>query len=108
MAEGHTRVGWGFDAHRFGPGGPLILCGVEVDDARGLEATSDGDVAAHALIDALLGADGMGDLGAHFASDDPGMQGADSMELLVRAVRLVESESYRVGNVDVLRPHGNK
>ncbi|GMQ86688.1 MAG: hypothetical protein BMS9Abin07_2279 [Acidimicrobiia bacterium] len=101
MAEGSSRVGWGFDAHRFGPGGPVVLCGIVVDDGRGVEATSDGDVAAHALIDALLGAVGLGDLGTHFASDDPDMQGADSMELLARVRRLVENESYRVGNVDV-------
>jgi len=77
------------------------LCGVEVDHDRGIEATSDGDVAAHAVIDALLGAVGFGDMGTHFDDDDPAMQGADSMELLGQVVRLVGGDSYRVGNVDL-------
>ena len=75
MAERQTRVGWGFDAHRFGTAGPVVLCGVEVDQTRGIEATSDGDVAVHALMDALLGAVGIGDLGTYFHSEDPEMEG---------------------------------
>lgn len=101
MAEPITRTGWGFDAHRFGGGGPVVLCGIEMDDDRGIEATSDGDVAAHALIDALLGAAGIGDLGTHFDPEDPEMHGVDSMELLRRVRVLVEDRSYRPGNVDV-------
>ena len=101
MAEPITRTGWGFDAHRFGGGGPVVLCGVEIDDDRGIEATSDGDVAVHALIDALLGPVGIGDLGVHFPSEDPEMDGADSMKLLVRATQLVAAAGYDVGNVDV-------
>jgi 2-C-methyl-D-erythritol 2,4-cyclodiphosphate synthase len=101
MAEPITRTGWGFDAHRFGGDGHIVLCGVEMDDDRGIEATSDGDVAVHALIDALLGAVGIGDLGVHFPSEDPEMAGADSMKLLVRATQLVAAAGYDVGNVDV-------
>ena len=101
MAEPHTRVGWGFDAHRFAPAGPMVLSGVEVDRERGVEATSDGDVAAHAVIDALLGAAGLGDLGTHFGTDDPALEGANSLELLSEAVRLVGEEGFDVGNVDL-------
>ena len=101
MAEHGTRVGWGFDAHRFGPGNRVVVCGVAVEHDRGVEATSDGDVAVHALIDALLGAVAVGDLGTYFNSDHPAMQGVSSMELLKRALRLVEEQRYRVGNVDV-------
>jgi 2-C-methyl-D-erythritol 2,4-cyclodiphosphate synthase len=101
MAEPDTRVGWGFDAHRFGPGNRVVLCGVAVEHDRGVEATSDGDVATHALIDALLGAIALGDLGRYFDSDHPSMQGVSSMELLARALRLVEDQGYGVGNVDV-------
>ncbi len=95
------RVGWGFDAHRFGGEGPVLLCGVEVDAARGVEATSDGDVAAHALIDALLGAAGLGDLGSHFGTNDPEMRGADSMALLAGVIGLLAEAGYRPSSVDI-------
>jgi 2-C-methyl-D-erythritol 2,4-cyclodiphosphate synthase len=101
MAEPITRTGWGFDAHRFGGGGPVVLCGVDMDDDRGIEATSDGDVAVHALIDALLGAVGIGDLGTYFHPEDSEMHGVDSMQLLRKVVLLVEHRSYRPGNVDI-------
>jgi len=101
MVDSRTRVGWGFDAHRFGGSGPIILAGVVVDDTRGFEATSDGDVVAHALVDAILGSYALGDIGMHFPSSDPEMSGADSMELLGRAVRMVEDRAQLVGNVDV-------
>ena len=83
---GDVRVGWGFDAHRFGGPGPLLLAGVVVDAQRGVVATSDGDVAAHAAADAVLGAGALGDLGWFFPSTDPQWEGADSMDLLRRAV----------------------
>ena len=95
------RVGWGFDAHRFGGGGPVVLCGVEIGHDRGVEATSDGDVAVHALMDALFGAAALGDLGSHFGTDDPAMEAADSMELLARVVAAVSDAGMRIGNVDV-------
>lgn len=96
-----TRAGWGFDAHRFAAHGTTVLCGVAVDHDRGIDSTSDGDVAVHALIDALLGAAGMGDIGSHFPSDDPAMQGADSMQLLRQVVELLGAAGYSVGNADV-------
>ena len=66
-----TRTGWGYDAHRFGGPGPLILCGVEVPSDSGLVGTSDADVALHAVIDAILGATALGDIGELFPSTDP-------------------------------------
>ncbi len=101
MVDGPSRVGWGFDAHRFGPGGPVVLCGIEVDYDRGIEATSDGDVAAHAVMDALFGAAAIGDLGGHFADDDPAMKDADSMALLQRAVSLLAEHGFRPSSLDV-------
>jgi len=93
------RVGWGFDAHRFGAEPPLRLCGVVVDDDRGLAATSDGDVAAHAVADALLGAAALGDLGMHFPGDES--TGADSMNLLAQVVRMVADHGWEVAQVDL-------
>ena len=96
-----TRVGWGADTHRFAEDGSVLLGGVVVDDRRGVEATSDGDVAAHALADALLGAAVLGDLGQHFPSDDPAWTGADSMEILRRVVAMVADAGLEVRSVDV-------
>jgi len=95
------RVGLGFDAHRFGGTPPLVLGGVIVDDERGLEATSDGDAAAHALGDALLGAAGLGDMGTHFPSSDERWRGADSMSMLDTVVKLVRASGWWVNNVDL-------
>jgi 2-C-methyl-D-erythritol 2,4-cyclodiphosphate synthase len=95
------RVGLGVDAHRFGGDPPLKLGGVVVDDSRGVEATSDGDVAAHALADALLGAAGLGDLGQHFPADDPQSLGADSMIILQDVVRMVQSAGWEIVNADL-------
>lgn len=78
-----------------------MLAGVVVDRTRGIEAMSDGDVVAHAVADALLGALALGDLGVHFPSSDPEMEGIDSMELLARVVRRIEDRAHLVGNVDV-------
>ena len=94
------RVGWGMDAHRFGGPGPTLLGGVVVDTARGVEATSDGDVVAHAVADALLGAAALGDLGALFPSDDPRWRGADSMALLAEVMARVAAAGYRVASLD--------
>lgn len=80
------RVSWGFDAHQFGGEPPVRLAGVVVDPGRGVDATSDGDVVAHAVADALLSVCGKGDLGVHFPSDDPRWVDADSMELLRQVV----------------------
>lgn len=94
------RVGWGYDAHRFGGPGRTLLGGVVADDARGVEATSDGDVLAHAVADALLGAAALGDLGALFPSSDPRWQRADSMVLLAEVMARVAAAGYRVSSVD--------
>lgn len=82
------RVSWGFDAHRLGGEPPVLLAGVVVDSARGLLATSDGDLVAHAVADALLGAAGLGDIGEHFPSSDSQWEGADSMGLLRSVVAM--------------------
>ncbi len=96
-----VRVGWGMDVHRLGGDPPLLLGGVAVDDRQGVEATSDGDVAAHAVADAVLGAARLGDLGAHFPSDDPRWLGADSLDLLREAVRMAAEVGVRPQFVDV-------
>lgn len=94
------RVGQGFDVHRLVPGRKLILGGVEIDHPLGLDGHSDADVLTHALTDALLGAAGLGDLGRHFPDSDPAYKGADSLELLRRAVELAAEAGYRPVNVD--------
>ncbi len=101
MTAGPFRTGLGVDAHRFGGSPPLRLAGVVVDSGRGLIATSDGDVAAHAVIDAMLGAAGKGDIGTHFPSSDPRWQDADSMEMLRSVVRSVASDGLAVSNLDI-------
>jgi 2-C-methyl-D-erythritol 2,4-cyclodiphosphate synthase len=95
------RVGLGFDAHRFGGTPPLILGGVVVDQGLGLEATSDGDAAAHAVSDALLGAVGLGDMGTHFPSSDEKWRGADSMLMLDTVQKMVRASGWWVNNVDL-------
>ena len=82
------RVSWGFDAHRFGGTPPITLAGVVVDQARGIDATSDGDLVAHAVADALLAIAGLGDMGTHFPSTDPAWNDADSMGLLLQVVEM--------------------
>jgi 2-C-methyl-D-erythritol 2,4-cyclodiphosphate synthase len=94
------RIGQGFDAHRLVAGRPLVLGGVEVPHARGLEGHSDGDALLHAVADALLGALGEGDLGAHFPSSDPSLRGIASGEILRRVVARMRARGLRVGNVD--------
>jgi len=95
------RVGFGIDVHRFGGTPPMRLAGVEIDDERGLEATSDGDVPVHAVIDALLGAAALGDIGTHFPSDDERWHGSRSLDLLAATRVEVETRGYRVCNVDI-------
>ena len=100
MAE--YRVGTGFDAHAFEEGVPLVLGGIRIDHPHGLAGHSDGDVLAHALTDAVLGAAGLEDIGALFSSDDPALEGADSVELLERAWKDVQSRGWRLANADVI------
>ncbi len=96
-----VRVGWGFDAHRFGGDPPLLLGGVEASAERGVEATSDGDIVAHAVIDALLGAAALGDLGTFFPSDDPIWHGADSFHMLDLTLSELSAHGWRPTFVDV-------
>jgi len=95
------RTGWGFDTHRFAPRGEVLLAGVVVSAERGVEATSDGDVVAHAVADALLGAAALGDLGELFPSGDSRWAGADSMALLAEVVALVAGAGFDVQSIDV-------
>ncbi|MEL0162827.1 MAG: 2-C-methyl-D-erythritol 2,4-cyclodiphosphate synthase, partial [Halieaceae bacterium] len=95
------RIGHGFDVHAFCPGDHLMLGGVRIDCDRGLEAHSDGDVALHALCDALLGAAALGDIGQHFPDTDPAFRNADSRTLLRSVMDKIGQAGLRVGNVDV-------
>ena len=96
------RVGTGFDAHALEPGVPLVLGGVSFRSPRGLAGHSDGDVIAHALIDALLGAAGLGDIGTLFPSDDPELKGVSSLKLLREAYAQVRKCGYELVNADVV------
>lgn len=94
------RTGIGYDIHPFEQGRPLVLGGVTIPHEAGLAGHSDADVLAHALIDALLGAAALGDIGRHFPPDDPSYRDANSLDLLRRAVELVAKAGYRAVNVD--------
>ena len=94
------RVGLGYDSHRFAEGRKLMLGGVEIPGARGLAGHSDADVLIHALIDALLGAAALGDIGSHFPDTDPAFAGVDSAKLLEAVVAEIRGSGFRVGNVD--------
>ncbi|MAI94316.1 MAG: 2-C-methyl-D-erythritol 2,4-cyclodiphosphate synthase [Halieaceae bacterium] len=95
------RVGHGFDVHAFGSGDHIVLGGVRIDGDRGLEAHSDGDVALHALCDALLGAAGLGDIGQHFPDTDPTFRDMDSRVLLRSVMDKIKQSGWRVNNIDV-------
>jgi 2-C-methyl-D-erythritol 2,4-cyclodiphosphate synthase len=97
-----VRVGIGVDAHAFAEGVPLVLGGVEIEWTRGLAGHSDGDVLAHALIDALLGAAGLADIGTLFPPSDPRWRGASSLDLLERAYAGVRAAGYELVNADVV------
>ncbi len=94
------RVGIGVDAHAFAEGVPLVLGGVAIEHARGLVGHSDGDVVSHALIDALLGAADLGDIGGFFPSDDEGYRGASSLDLLWKSYREVRDAGWKLVNAD--------
>lgn len=94
------RIGHGYDVHRLVEGRRLILGGVEVPFDKGLLGHSDADVLTHAVMDALLGAAGLGDIGRHFPDTDPAYAGADSLKLLDHVVELLEARGWQVGNVD--------
>lgn len=95
------RIGCGYDVHKLGEERKLILCGVEVSYEKGLLGHSDADVALHALMDALLGAAAMGDIGKHFPDTDGRFKGADSMQLTLHVKKLLQEEGWQVNNVDV-------
>jgi 2-C-methyl-D-erythritol 2,4-cyclodiphosphate synthase len=95
-----VRVGLGVDAHELVEGVPLVLGGIELESDRGLAGHSDGDVIAHALIDAVLGAAGMGDIGSLFPSGQPEWEGASSLDLLSRAYAQVRQAGYELANAD--------
>lgn len=95
------RIGSGIDVHAFGPGDHVTLCGVRIPHDRGLVAHSDGDVAIHALCDAILGALALGDIGQHFPDTDPRYRGADSRMLLREVVAHARARGWQVGNVDL-------
>ena len=94
------RVGIGYDIHRYQEGRPLILGGVHIPGERGLGGHSDADVLLHAVIDAVLGAAGLGDIGQHFPPHDPAYKDADSSQLLARAMRLASEAGYQVEGID--------
>ena len=107
------RIGHGYDSHRFDPSRPLKLGGVAIPGEQGLAGHSDADVLLHAIIDAMLGALALGDIGGHFPDTDPRWKGADSSDLLRLAVRDVRAAGYVLGNLDAtvicerprLKPH---
>jgi 2-C-methyl-D-erythritol 2,4-cyclodiphosphate synthase len=95
------RVGSGFDVHAFGPGDHVTLAGVPIPYERGVVAHSDGDVALHALCDALLGAMGLGDIGQHFPDTDPRWKGADSRRFVRHCAELLRKNGWRLVNADL-------
>jgi 2-C-methyl-D-erythritol 2,4-cyclodiphosphate synthase len=94
------RTGLGIDTHAFAAGRPLILGGVDIPHEQGLAGHSDADVLTHAVIDALLGAAGLGDIGQHFPDTDPRFKDADSIQLLRTVVTYLSERGYAIGNVD--------
>ncbi|TAN32269.1 2-C-methyl-D-erythritol 2,4-cyclodiphosphate synthase [bacterium] len=94
------RVGTGYDAHRLRAGRALIIGGVRIDHPLGLDGHSDADVLTHAVIDALFGAAGLGDIGKFFPAEDPRFEGASSLDLLSTAAGAVRAAGYRIVNVD--------
>jgi 2-C-methyl-D-erythritol 2,4-cyclodiphosphate synthase len=95
------RIGHGFDVHKFGGPGPITIAGVKVPSTQGLIAHSDGDVALHALCDAILGALALGDIGRHFPDNDPQYKGIDSRKLLKKVFQQAKSRDYKIANIDL-------
>ena len=96
----NLRIGEGWDCHALVPGRKLIIGGIEVPHSTGLLGHSDADVLLHAIIDALLGAAGLGDIGSHFSDTDAKFKCADSIVLLTETARLVAAQGYKIGNID--------
>jgi 2-C-methyl-D-erythritol 2,4-cyclodiphosphate synthase len=95
------RIGHGFDVHKFGGEGPITIAGVKIPYTQGLIAHSDGDVALHALCDAILGALALGDIGHHFPDNDPKYAGIDSRQLLKEVFQQALEKGYSLGNLDL-------
>lgn len=95
------RIGHGYDVHKFGGEGPITIAGVKIPYTQGLVAHSDGDVAIHALCDAILGALALGDIGRHFPDNDDAFKGIDSRELLLNVYHQAKDRGYRLGNADI-------
>jgi 2-C-methyl-D-erythritol 2,4-cyclodiphosphate synthase len=95
------RIGHGYDIHRLVPGRKLILGGVEIPYEFGLDGHSDADVVCHAVMDALLGAAALGDIGQHFPDTDPAYKDADSIKLLAHVRALLSEKRYSIGNIDI-------
>jgi 2-C-methyl-D-erythritol 2,4-cyclodiphosphate synthase len=100
MVEENLKIGFGYDAHKLVEGRPLILGGVKIPYKKGLLGYSDADVLTHAVIDAILGALGKGDIGHHFPDSDPAYKGIDSLFLLKKVVILARDERFKVNNLD--------
>lgn len=96
------RVGLGYDIHKMSPGRPCILGGVTIPSDVGPDGHSDADVVIHALMDAMLGALGQGDIGQHFPNTDPKYKDANSMQLLAHIMKMVKQRGYRVVNCDIM------
>jgi 2-C-methyl-D-erythritol 2,4-cyclodiphosphate synthase len=94
------RIGFGYDAHRLVEGRPLILGGISIPFAKGLLGHSDADVLTHAIVDAILGALAMGDIGRHFPDTDPSLKDMQSVHMLEEVLRWVQEAGYQVNNVD--------
>ena len=95
------RIGSGIDVHAFGPGNAVVLGGVRIPHSHGVVAHSDGDVLLHALVDALLGAAALGDIGEHFPDSDPRWRGADSRQFVTTTMEMLTRRSWRVVNADL-------
>ena len=102
LGTNQTRVGIGYDSHRFDPSRPLLLGGVKIEGSPGLLGHSDGDAVCHAITDAVLGAAGAGDIGGMFPDDNEDNRGRDSMEMLRLAIERVAADGFRVVQVDVV------
>jgi 2-C-methyl-D-erythritol 2,4-cyclodiphosphate synthase len=96
-----VRIGHGYDVHRLIEGRPLVLGGVEIPFAKGLDGHSDADVLLHAVCDALLGSLALGDIGVHFPDNDSQFKDISSLELLGRVAGMVKEKGFRIGNIDV-------
>ena len=94
------RIGHGYDVHRLTTNRKLIIGGVDIPHETGLLGHSDADVLLHAIMDALLGACALGDIGAHFPDNDPAYEGADSIKLLCEVCRIINENGFKIGNID--------